>query len=177
MTASHSRYLLRLKNLTNDSPFLNNQELEELKATDAPQAYWLLDCRESGHEEKLIWKKLILQNARTIQPGLLSLDTVLLLYLGVDEAVFVLDLPTGELVAHYDLGTPFLWFQLSDDQIFAVCELEIYAFTLHGGLKWTTNFPDVLKQVEVKGERLEVTDLSGQKYHVDSLTGKMLLAV
>jgi hypothetical protein len=97
-----------------------------------------------------------------------------LLYLGVDDVVFVLNLPAGEPLARYDLGTPFLRFYPSKDRlIFAVCELEVYAFTRHGGLKWTSNFTDVLKEVVKKGERLEITDLSNQIYRVEILTGKM----
>ena len=167
-----NQYTPYLKNLGEKLSSRGYESLERLEATDAPRVHWLLDCRASA-VKKSIWKKLILQNARSIQPALLELDNPPLLYLGVDEVIFILDLPTGNLLARYDLGTPFLWFYPADDElIFAVCELEVYAFTLHGGLKWTTNFPDVLKEVVKKGEHLEVTDLSDQTYRVDVLTGK-----
>ena len=177
-----SQYILHLENLADKFSHQRCEEgLEKLEATDAPKTPWLLDCQAILLKKKTVWKKLILQNARSIPPALLELDSPPLLYLGVDEVVFILELPTGKLLTRYDLGTPFLWFYLSGDQVFAVCELEVYAFTLHGGLKWMTNFPDVLKEVVKKvedsrngGECLEVTDLSNQTYRVDILTGNML---
>jgi hypothetical protein len=175
METFRSQNTLHLENLTDKFPHQRYEGLEKLEATDVPRIYWLLDCQTSAVEKKSLWKKLILQNARSIQPALLQLDDPPLLYLGVDEVIFILDLPTGKLLARYDSGTPFLWFFPSEDQlIFAVCELEIYAFTLHGGLKWNANFPDVPKEVVKKGECLEVTDLSNQTYRVEVLTGKML---
>jgi len=175
MEVSQNQYILYLENLTEAFTNQYYKGLKRLEATDEPRSYWLLACRSGTDKKKTLWKKLLLQNARSIQPTLLELDSPLLLYLGVDEVIFILDSPTGELLARYDLGTPFLWFHSSENQIFAVCELEIYAFTLHGGLKWTTNFPDVLKNVVKKNEHLEVTDLSDRIYRVDVLTGKTLM--
>jgi hypothetical protein len=172
MKTETDRYLISIENLGEKSSQPDFEGIEKLEATDAPTVEWVLNCRGWTKKEKSLWQKLILQNARSIPPVLLSLDMPPLLYLGVDEVIFILDLPTGELLARYDLGTPIVWFHLTDNSlIFAVCELEVYAFTPHGSLKWTSNFPDVIKDVIHRGECLEVVDLSDQVYQLDVLTG------
>lgn len=155
-------------------------EQETLRGTDTPKIYWEISCflKESSF---LIWKKLLLQNSISLPPSFLFIHESERLFIGCEERIFVIDVPSGKVIFEQELFAPFLTFyQLKEkffnlDFVIALCELSLYAFDIFGNLKWESNFPDVLNFLRLSEDILELTDLSGTVYLLDILSGKHLM--
>lgn len=155
-------------------------ETETLKGTDTPRIYWEISCflkERCTHEgdtlhDFSVWKKRISQNSPSLPPSFLFIPSSETLFLGCEEGLFVIDVPSGKVIFEVELFAPFFRFYPYLDMVIALCELELYAFDIFGNLKWEANFPDVLNSLRQKEEILELTDLSGSVYSLDILSGQ-----
>lgn len=155
------------------------RETETLKGTDTPRIYWEICCflKESSFP---VWKKLLSQNSLSLPPSFLFIPLSETLFIGCEEGLFVIDVPSGKVIFEAELFAPFFRFYQFQEKVFnleliiALCELELYAFDIFGNLKWEANFPDVLNSLRQKEEILELTDLSGSVYSLDILSGQPL---
>ncbi len=163
-------------------------ETETLKGTDTPRIYWEVSCflkERCTHEgdtlhDSPVWEKRISQNSPSLPPSFLFIPLAETLFIGCEEGLFVIDVPSGKVIFETELFAPFFRFYQFQEKVFnfeliiALCELELYAFDIFGNLKWEANFPDVLNSLRQKEEILELTDLSGSVYSLDILSGQPL---
>ena len=167
--------IIHLNGSEEHSPLLDNWEYERLEATDKPKFSRLITCQDKNAPSNRIWSKLLLQNSRELEPAFLLIESTEILFIGAEESLFVLDVPSGNLLFQQKLFAPFLSFYRPEPKcVVALCELEVFAFDEKGYLRWGMSFPDVLSKIYKKGDVLEITELFGKTYQIDASTGKMI---
>ena len=142
-------------------------QMEQIETPLQSDTYWLLECKNSGAEAIILWRKMIAQNSAELQPVLLLIEESSKVFVGANTILLTLELKTGRVLFKTDLlqGT-FLFFHPSekDSLVAAICEFEIYTFDSSGTLVWKLDLPEVIQDVLQVGDVLEVRDLSDQIY-------------
>lgn len=178
-TGRSKRYTIFAKPFDGKAQSESVHDTETLKGTDTPRIYWEIRGFLKGGSSP-IWTTRLLQNSLSLPPSFLFIHDSEKLFIGCEEGLFVIDVPSGKVIFEEELFAPFFRFYrvqeegFNLDLIIALCELELYAFDIFGDLKWKTNFPDVLNSIRQKEGILELTDLSGTVYSLDILSGKSL---
>ena len=167
------QYIILAKQLQKTDTVLG---MERLKATDTPRIYWEINCFQNP--SKSIWKKLLEQNSMDLTPSFFFVNESAKVFIGCEEGLFAIDIPSGKVIFQQELFAPFFRFHQIEGRIsngaivLALCELELFAFDIFGNLKWKASFPEVLNELQQVNNSLKITDLSEITYEIDIDTGK-----
>lgn len=136
-----------------------------LLATDTPRSWWRIDCGAS-------WS-IFLATHQPAPPPVVCEGDAEHAFLGAEQAVFVLQLATGAVVASVEDLTDVQSIQrMKDDRILVIAGDQLIAFEPSGALLWRQTLPDMIDDVDLHGEWMQVTDQSGETYALSTSSGR-----
>lgn len=140
-----------------------------LPATDQPRFSWEIVGRSGG---AIRWQRYLTSNQSDIPPR--ALRSKGMLFVGMEQGLFVLEPRSGSTLAEYQDLTFFQAFHPLRSGVFLVlAETEILAFEEGAHLLWRESFPEIIEDVEDQGESALIKDMSSNEYQVDVRTGKL----
>jgi len=169
------RYTIRISKPEERLLQLEDWEYERLKATDKTRFVSLIECRNRSSSSNRLWAKLLMQNSGELEPDFLLIESTGILFVGVEESIFVLNVSSGKVLFQQKLFAPFLaFYRIGAKSVIALCELEVFVFDDDGRFRWGRSFTDVLSDISMQGDIIEIEELFGDKYQVDALTGRIV---
>lgn len=140
-----------------------------LLATDAPRVWWKVAwCAD--------WSVIVATNSDQVDPVARD-GGAGVVFLGAEQAVFALRVDNGELLSSVTDTSDVRAFQpIEHGLILALAADQILAFHVNGSLCWRQSLPDLVDDVVEEDGRLLVTDVSGERYHLDYARGEPLAA-
>lgn len=150
---------------------LSNQPVgnHALLATDAPRVWWTMTCCAS-------WSVIVATNTDIVAPVAQD-GGAGVVFLGAEQAVFALRKDDGKLLSSVTDTSDVRAFQpIAHGLILALAADQILAFSVNGAFCWRQSFPDLVDDVVEEDGQLLVTDVSGERYHLDYARGEPLVA-
>lgn len=136
-----------------------------LLATDTPRSWWRIDCGAS-------WSTFLATHQPAPPPVVCEGDAEHA-FVGAEQAVFVLHLATGAVVASIEDLTDVQSFQrMNDDRILVIAGDQLAVFEPSGTLLWRQTLPDLIEDVDLHLECMQVTDQSGEIYTLSTRSGQ-----
>jgi hypothetical protein len=130
-----------------------------LNCTDIPIKHWFIKYKEQNDS----WNLVLNVNQIVSSPKIHVRNG--LVFIGVEQGLFVLDQKSGNLIDTINNISYVQWIEEDSPLcvIFAA-EDEIIVLSNSGHLLWRENLPDVIETTDVKNNILEISDMSGEMY-------------
>jgi hypothetical protein len=146
-------------------------------ANEYSRCFYSLEFKPQMERQQSSRRSIGLSSSRTgVEPQLLLNLATNLLYLGIDQSVFIfstLAAPTRRL----DLTSPFYWMALFStlDRILVVHEIGILWLDTNGDIVWRHDAADIISSVALQEPRtVELQLLEGGRTNLDLVTGTVL---